>query len=810
MASLRQWLTGGVGRAGWYGTACLRGKGYFSILGINNKGMKQNMGINPRTLLSTALLFIIVSISCLPAGGLAAPDKDNATTFGDALKKTAMDRAMVLSKLQDYNPADFIAQGTGEMEIYWRSDALKAAFARHYKEVADIVGQVSIDPRFGTFDTLIAQYKSFLDDTQLNEISDEFVRAALRAIEGKQEAFIEATLAGFAQHLNSVYEATQRKIGKDLDQTVQQQFAYWPALSAKLAPLSVKAGDMEGPKRSGAPVAGGIGVLLLVMQKKITAQLMKVMGGKLLGGVASKAVPVIGVLLLAWDLYDATQAKVQMEDTLRKVFIEEYQASLTPELLWEKSKYDVQAEYRDGIKNWVKNIKHDIEQLVEAAAVTINNPSFEAYAKGMDEKGYPVEQVVKQLQSLNKDFGPLVTELPIEKMFYIQSLVPGQVKNEPGFLPRLIDVFDADFIKHVDQHKGLFFQAAWEMGPENLRTVLGQDWSLAQVYDTYRKLLDRDAAENAKKGFILAWQLGLDPRPGVMNATALAKLYAQQDLAKRLVGDEVPQEKLLGILTNDKVRAIVANVYQKDLILGGAFTRGYEIGEIDNRYDDPRKVTDLVNLYRAQNPDADRATADRLIREIRENGWKTDIFARHGNTGLEIATAHIEDPPSAYQLEMAKKAITLYDEGYSLENVKDRQAVEYAYEWRSLGKEFFDLTYPTRSKLGAMGTLIVAMVFVIFLVWGLVFITRLIWGRGRRAHYNTPQTASESYPVRGVGKNEPRRADSLNPPTTPQPLPPGASAPAVTPPAAVTDAQGASPPAIPPATPPQAGPGAAQ
>ncbi len=704
---------------------------------------------------------------------------------------------MVLEKLQGYDPSNFIAQGFSELDDYWRSDAIKAAFSRHYQGVADIIGRVSIDPRFGTIDTLIAQYKSFLDDTQLNEISDEFVRAALGAIERTQESFIDDTLAGFLQHLNHVSADTQRKIGDDVDQLVQEQFGHWPQITAQKAHLdrlSVKQGDIQRPAGSGAPVAGGIGVLLLVMQKKITTQIMSVMTGKLLGRVASKFVPVVGVLLVAWDVYDATQAKVQMESTLRQVFIEEYQATLTPELLWQQSRDAMQKEYRDGIKRWVGKAKRDIELMMEVA-VLIQNPSVEAYVKEQVANNRTFEQIADQLRSLDKDFGPLFNKLPIEKMYYIQSLVPGRLEGARGFLPRLIDVFDADFIKYFDQYKRLFFEAAWEMGPENLRTVLGQNWSLGQVYDTYGKLLDRDAAENAKKGFILAWQLGLDLRPDAINAAHLEQLYVQQDLVKQLMGDEVPQEKLLGILATEKVRAIVDNLYQKDLILGGAFTRGFTIGEIDNRYDDPRKVADLVNLYRSQHPGADRATADRLIQEVRENSWKTDIFARHGNTGLEIAAAHIGDPPSAYQLEMAKKAITLYDEGYSLEIVKDRQAVEYAYDWHDLGKGFFDLTNPFRGKLSAMGYLLVFLVFVFVLVPSLVFLTRFIRRRGGPA-YPAPaaMAGTAPFPVYGVGKNESRQAGTL----TPQPLPPGASGPAVT------------PPAIPPATPPQAGPGAGQ
>lgn len=78
-----------------------------------------------------------------------------------------------------------------------------------------------------------------------------------------------------------------------------------------------------------------------------------------------------------------------------------------------------------------------------------------------------------------------------------------------GFLPRVIDAFGADFELLVDQHKRIFFEAAWEMGPENLRAILAQDLELREVYDSYRKLLDRNDSANAKKGFILALQLGL-------------------------------------------------------------------------------------------------------------------------------------------------------------------------------------------------------------------------------------------------------------------------------------------------------------
>ena len=712
-----------------------------------------------RISLAAALSTLLFAFSVLPGANLAAQaEAQEKADFAALLKQTDLERATVLAELQDFDPAEFIQQGERELAAYWQAEDVSAAFQRHYRDIERIIAQVHIDPRFDTLDTLWAQYKSFYDDEKLNEISDAFVRDTLQAIQTTQESFIEETLTGFREHANSVYEETQRDIGRELDRIVRKQFDYWPELASNPASITLRPEDIQGPQRAGAPMVGFAGALLLILRKQIAGTIVKIVGGKVLGQVAAKFVPVVGALLLVWDVVDATQAKVQLEDKLREIFVEQYRVALTPELFWDKSRQEVRTEFRKGIDRWVEATRVDIERMMERdVAVLIQNPSFEAYAEEMLKKGHNLEQVAEQLRALREDFGPLSNELAIDQMYDIRSLLPREAAAERGFLPRLIDVFGADFVPLVDHHKRLFLEVAWEIGPENLRELLARGLDPREVYDSYRKSLNRDDSANAKKGFILAWHMGLDLRPGKINAAFLEKLFANRDLAEQLQRDEVPQDKLIGILASDKVRGIVANVYAKDAILGGGFARGFDLVEMDNRYADPRQVTDLVNLFHQQHPGADRATSDRFIQEIREDSWKADIFSRHGQTGLEIAAAHIKGEPSAYELEMTKKAIALYEQGYPLDVVKDRQAVDYAHDYSALGQSFFNLTYPIQKHLGSLGTLILGLVVVVTLAYLGGFLSRRFRPAPALATGTVSPPPPAPYSVRGVGKNASRQ-----------------------------------------------------
>lgn len=257
-----------------------------------------HMGMHPRTTAATALLVLLLSLIGLPGGGLAAQDQDNAV-FSELLKQTALERSIVLRKLRDYDPSKHLQQGGQQLDDYWRSESMAASFQRHYQDIATLLGQINIDPRFGTLDTLLAQYKSFYDDTGLNEISDVFVRDALRAIQTTHETFIEEILTGFGQYSNGVYESTQRNIGDDLDEIVQKQFEYWPKLTANLARLNVKPGDIQGAKRSEAPMAGFAGALMVILRKQIQNAITKVLGAKLVGKVGLRFVPYVGLVLIA-------------------------------------------------------------------------------------------------------------------------------------------------------------------------------------------------------------------------------------------------------------------------------------------------------------------------------------------------------------------------------------------------------------------------------------------------------------------------------------------------------------------------------
>lgn len=99
-------------------------------------------------------------------------------------------------------------------------------------------------------------------------------------------------------------------------------------------------------------MAGYAGALMVILRKQIQNTLTKVLGAKLVGKVGLRFVPYVGWLLIAWDVIDATQAKVQLETSLRDIFVEEYRAELTPELVWNKSRDDVQNEFRKGINLW--------------------------------------------------------------------------------------------------------------------------------------------------------------------------------------------------------------------------------------------------------------------------------------------------------------------------------------------------------------------------------------------------------------------------------------------------------------------------
>lgn len=280
-----------------------------------------------QTTLTAALMAVFMAFCGLPCGGLAAqaqaPDQ---AAFEELLKESALDRRITLSKVRDYTPANYLQQGGQELDAYWQSDKVKAAFDRHHKDIKNLVDKVTIDPRFGTLDTLLAQYKSFYDDSGLNEISDVFVQDSLRAIQRNQEAFIDKTLTDFGAYLNDVYGKTQLAIGNDLDRLVKKQFDYWPELTSKLAPLSVKPGDFQGSQRSEAPMAGFAGALMIIFRKQINSALTKVLAAKLAGRVASKFIPFVGGVLLLWDIYDSTKAKTQLETSLRDIFVAEYKA----------------------------------------------------------------------------------------------------------------------------------------------------------------------------------------------------------------------------------------------------------------------------------------------------------------------------------------------------------------------------------------------------------------------------------------------------------------------------------------------------
>jgi hypothetical protein len=131
-------------------------------------------------------------------------------------------------------------------------------------------------------------------------------------------------------------------------------------------------------------------------------------------------------------------------------------------------------------------------------------------------------------------------------------------------------------------------------------------------------------------------------------------------------------------------------------------------------------------------------------------------------------------------MEMAKKAITLYEKGYALEVVKDRQAVDYAYDYSALGQWYFDLTHTVQKNLGSLGNLILGLVVLVMVVVTLGYLGGFLYRRFRPAPaLATVAAPPAAYPVYGVGKNAPLKAEpragGMPQPVASPSLPPGTS-----------------------------------
>ena len=645
---------------------------------------------------------------------LARNDKNTNNDYSQILHTLAQKKASVLSQLNKLSYSKEQTNAMEKLDSFWSSPKIYYKFSEHYKQMSEILNQVEI--RDGTWDIIKAQYIAVIDDSRLKEITNNFIVDSSNELKELQENFMNMIFDEFQIFFTKQFINTQKQVSQQFDKALEKQFDYCQNLYINLRPVNVSTKEINSRVEldSNVGIKTGVGISILALSKMMRKVIIKKIGKKILGKVVAKCIPGIGAGLIAYDFWNATQAKTEMEKTLRTSFIDEYQKLFIPEIIWNESRSDIKKDFKNELTQWVSATKEKTRELLNAA-ILLNNLSFQHYVKKRRNENASLDEIVYEMNDLKNTFGSLASILPIDKMYNIQAQIPTRANSY--FLPELIDIFDVELLDFYDKYGSNFFNVALDMGAENIQNILNNDYNLFEVYKFFKKHLSMNSSENAKKGFFIALDKNMD-LSSPWNMSLFENIYHNKDLVFSLLTDDVGETKIKNIVSYKKIIPIFRELYKEDSILAGAFSRNFNVIQINSRFADPCKINKFVKLYQLNNPISNVIDADKYIRRLMKNFDILEVYIDCGKDCVKIFETYVNDNTGKEQKEMANKAITLYKKGYSVDDCIDRKSINYAFTLNSIpaGKNIFELTYPTIKNFGFIGMMIALLIILIILI----------------------------------------------------------------------------------------------
>lgn len=605
---------------------------------------------------------------------------------------------------------------------------LTSLFEQHHDAVPGELEKVTLPPNIGRWRVAWMKLKASIPfvrkgEEELEDLCRQFIEAADRRIEPLREELMRQLDHEFRETLNRDFQAAQEQIRDAFQEVIIRHFPVWESVSLPPPPLPDQALPESLQSESGNVGLAGLAGLVTLILSRILKRLIPTLAAKMAGRVLAKLIPGIGAVLVGWEVWDAYQARTNLETELRTQFADAYRTEFTAQAIWTTAVDDGEAPYRDQVRQalhssltaWSAHCRNEAQRILDAAYVMMHSPGIEDYLEAQHQLGRHTEEVVEELSLAGEVFGPLVAGPPIEVFLEMQA---GRDKR---LLARLASELDEQLVTLYQRHGRRMLDAASAMGAGTFLAVVRSadppDWE--QCIDAFQSL-PPDASDQARQGLLLLIQFDIDHR-GVVPAALVtvarhATLFAF--LAPELVDDRI---LLLDLLNDRHARAAIEDGRDRDEAATRVFLHAWDrITWHRYREQDRREALYQVVALRRER-DGDEAIPQ-LAEALKERDRLTPIYMDVGREGILIWDAWVGSGAGALQEEWANRAIALFRKGYPADSLQTRQGielVELCEKFPYVGPLAFDIVEP----LGRAAKLVLVLLVLIpaLLVLALAF-----------------------------------------------------------------------------------------
>lgn len=603
-------------------------------------------------------------------------------------------------------------------------DQIQEQFDTHYTDVEKSLQTVSLPQDVGRLEVAWQQLKAGVDPSDLEALCEDFIRRAQTTLEPLREE-LDAYIDGRVKKiLTAELKQAQEAIRAPFQEILVRYFPVWEVQHLNAPPLPTPPRLQEDDYRPNvvSPALGLTGLLLVTLRRRIVRMAGRKVAGKALG----KLIPVLGVLLLGYEVWDVAQAKTALEQELRTQFLSTYKAEFSPTTIWNlpaeegepSARQRLDQEIRAFLSNWSDHCRQEVERMLDAARIFTLSPNVQAYIAEQTQKGRHTQEIVEDMHLVGEVFGEgLIAQAPF--MDLLSMIIHAPDKQE---LAHLAHELDAWLVREYTQHGREVLVAAHSLGVPTFLEVVraGEklDWyDVRTIFEQY----PRDLSQAARRGLVLALVEQTEPA-GVAPATF--ENIARHDKLFRALAPLVrpDTDKLFQLFGNALAVDLADRAYQKNAGLAQVLVNQWPVRTWE-RYRDTERFDALfaVAAYRLKER---KQSAHDFAADLGQRDELTPLYADVGQCGVQLWDMYVGTQAGGHQRRMAENAISLYKAGYPCDVLQTPEGLSLAqfFQRFPFGLQAFHLARPLGKTAYAAVIVFVALIVAVpaSLLWRVV------------------------------------------------------------------------------------------
>ena len=678
------------------------------------------------------------------AHGQAPPASlETEADVADILRQA--DRKKVLAVRAIHQNPDRVAEQTDRIMAKLDSlfqERIQKRFDTHYEAVEQALETVSLPQDIGSMEVFWQQLKAGVGNTNdLDILVKDFIGQAQSRIEPKRQELIEFLDTQLEETLTGELEQAQNSIREPFLMIIADHFPVWdaPRLSAPSLPNSGSQGlqkkDRSYMPGSAMALAGlAAGAVAARTSKKIVGKAFtKVLAkgaaagasgaaaGAATGPLAPFVTPVLGVLMATWtayDVWDATQAKRELERELRTELFIKYKEGFSPAAIWSMEisaeggaafHQQVAEEIHSFLRDWTDHCRMEAEKILDAAQVYDLSPDVKEYIAEQARNGRDTREIVEDIATIEDIFGRrMIARAPFKKLSDMLVLDP----DRSELLARLARALDIRLLEEYDRYGREMLDAADLIGvPTFVEAVHGGrnlDWQdVLKVFQWH----PGDLSESARRGLLLA----IEERAAASRipSTTLENIDRHKQLF-RTAASLAETDTLFRLFGNPSVLSTVDWANRKDSDVAHAFL----VEWTDRTWEgyDREQLGALMDVADYRVGERNQSLRD-FAREIGEHDVLTPIRVEFGLDGVRLWDSYVGPTTGQHQRRQAESAISLHRKGFPIDVLMTSEGLAQARVLQYVPFGFGPLALELLRPLGKLfyaGMIIIVLLIVAY------------------------------------------------------------------------------------------------